>query len=389
MADLIKDKKGYRIRFYDIHGARQTFRLSGLNKNAASGVKRSVEDLVVSKASGQSMKQETAIWLAKISDALHAKLLRVGLVEPRLSMSVAEFIDSHIAAAKTAKSEAAAKRTVIKWQQAAKLLKEFFRNKNLRDISSDDADRFRAKLDAGHLSEATIRTHISAAKVFFNAAKRKRYVAENPFAHLVSASIANRSRDYFLSRENALKLIEACPDNQWRLMIALWRFAGLRKMEIFHLRWEHILWDKGKMLVTCQKTAHHAGKGSRFVPIGDILPWLSQAFSEAPEGSQKVITRFTPSNENLAKPLVKIIHAAGLTEWPKLIQNLRASCETDWLDSGMPAHVVANWIGHSVKVQTDHYAQVDDHHFQRFNDRTTATGTDANSSNRSTNANLT
>ena len=33
----------------------------------------------------------------------------------------------------------------------------------------------------------------------------------------------------------------------------------------------------------------------------------------------------------------------------------------------MPAHVVANWIGHSVKVQNDNYAQVDDHHFDQFN----------------------
>jgi hypothetical protein len=32
----------------------------------------------------------------------------------------------------------------------------------------------------------------------------------------------------------------------------------------------------------------------------------------------------------------------------------------------MPAHVVANWLGHSVKVQNDHYAQVDQHHFERF-----------------------
>ena len=58
---------------------------------------------------------------------------------------------------------------------------------------------------------------------------------------------------------------------------------------------------------------------------------------------------------------------AGLTPWPKLIQNLRASCETAWLDDGIPAHVVAKWIGHSVKVQNDNYAQVDDHHFDQFN----------------------
>ena len=76
---------------------------------------------------------------------------------------------------------------------------------------------------------------------------------------------------------------------------------------------------------------------------------------------------FSPPFTNLAKPFEKIIEAAGLTVWPKLIQNLRASCETEWLDRGTPAHVVAKWIGHSVKVQNDNYAQVDDHHFDQFN----------------------
>jgi hypothetical protein len=70
---------------------------------------------------------------------------------------------------------------------------------------------------------------------------------------------------------------------------------------------------------------------------------------------------------NLHKPFLPIIKNPGLKPWPKLIRNLRASCETEWLDSGMPAHVVANWIGHSVKVQNDSYAQVDDHHFDQFN----------------------
>jgi len=69
-----------------------------------------------------------------------------------------------------------------------------------------------------------------------------------------------------------------------------------------------------------------------------------------------VVTRFIETNVNLAKPFEKIIEAAGLTVWPKLIQNLRASCETDWLDAGNPAHIVARWIGHSVKVQNDNYA---------------------------------
>ena len=111
---------------------------------------------------------------------------------------------------------------------------------------------------------------------------------------------------------------------------------------------------------------------NRFVPTADILPWLDAAYLDALEGTQRVITRFTESNLNLSRPFEKIIQAAGLNIWPKLIQNLRASCETDWLDSGIAADVVAKWIGHSVKVQNDNYAQVDDHHFDQFNERASA-----------------
>ena len=34
----------------------------------------------------------------------------------------------------------------------------------------------------------------------------------------------------------------------------------------------------------------------------------------------------------------------------------------------MSADVVTAWIGHSVKVQNDSYAQVDDHRFGQFSD---------------------
>ena len=50
-------------------------------------------------------------------------------------------------------------------------------------------------------------------------------------------------------------------------------------------------------------------------------------------------------------------------------QNMRASCETEWLNEGHPAHVVAGWIGHSVKVQRASYAQITDGHFEAFNSR--------------------
>jgi len=372
MASVEKDSKGYRIRFIDHEGNRKAIRLGGMNKTNTEKIARHVEELVAWRKSGLSLDTQTAGWLSKVGQELHDKLSNAGLIDQRASSMLSEFMAEYMKDAKTFDGRPAAKNTLKKWKQAQKVLDEFFGNKNLRDISHDDAVKFRRWLDAKTLGENGKRTHIGVAKMFLNAAKRRKLVDENPFEFQKASLVLDRSRDFFLTRANALKIIDACPDSQWRLIVALWRFAGLRKMEIFHLRWEHVLWDQGRMLVTIPKTKHHEGKGSRFVPIGDILPWLEKEFHDAPEGSQRLITRFTESNVNLAKPFEKIITAAGLTIWPKLIQNLRASCETDWLDSGIPAHVVAKWIGHSVKVQNDNYAQVDDHHFDQFNARVRA-----------------
>lgn len=366
MASLEKDKKGYRVRFIDHNTERKTIRLSGLNKANAQKIAGHIAELVSWRKSGLTLDSETAVWLSKVGQELHDKLAKAGLIEQRASSMLKEFMAEYLADARTADGKPAAANTLKKWRQAEKVLNEFFVNKNLRDITHDDAVKFRRWLDGKPLGENGIRTHIGVAKMLFNAAKRRKLVLDNPFEFQKASLVIDRSRDFFLTRANATKIMDACPDNQWRLIFALWRFAGLRKMEIFQLRWENILWDQGRMLVTIPKTKHHVGKESRFVPIGDILPWLEAEYDQAPEGTQRVITRFGETNENLAKPFEKIIEAAGLTVWPKLIQNLRASCETDWLDSGIPAHVVAKWIGHSVKVQNDNYAQVDDHHFNQF-----------------------
>ena len=39
----------------------------------------------------------------------------------------------------------------------------------------------------------------------------------------------------------------------------------------------------------------------------------------------------------------------------------------EWLNEGHPAHVVAAWVWHSVKVQRDSYVQITDGHYDAFN----------------------
>jgi integrase len=79
------------------------------------------------------------------------------------------------------------------------------------------------------LGENTVRRNCGRAKQFFRAAVRKRFIQENPFADMKGCAVkATTDRFYFISREEAAKVLEACPDAQWRLLFALSRYGGLR-----------------------------------------------------------------------------------------------------------------------------------------------------------------
>jgi len=189
---------------------------------------------------------------------------------------------------------------------------------------------------------------------------------ENPFADLSGTVPANRQRDYFVSRDEAALVLDACPDTEWRLLFALSRYGGLRcPSETLGLRWADIDWAQNRMTVRSPKTEHHDGGRSRVVPIfPELRPYLLDAFERADDGAEHAITRYRDATQNLRTQLTKIIRRAGLEPWPKLWQNLRATRETE-LAEVFPAHVVSAWIGNSQAVAAKHYLQVTDEHFER------------------------
>ncbi len=66
----------------------------------------------------------------------------------------------------------------------------------------------------------------------------------------------------------------------------------------------------------------------------------------------------------LRKQFLTILKRAGVSPWPKLFHNLRATRETE-LEDRFPSHVVCAWIGNSPQVAKKHYLQVTDAHFEK------------------------
>ncbi len=80
------------------------------------------------------------------------------------------------------------------------------------------------------------------AKQFFEAAVDKELIPKNPFHKMKGLSVrGNKAKEFYVSREIADRVIDACPDAQWRLLFALSRYGGLRcPSEHLGLRWGDI-----------------------------------------------------------------------------------------------------------------------------------------------------
>ena len=89
------------------------------------------------------------------------------------------------------------------------------------------------------------------------------------------------------------KVIDACPDAQWRLLFALSRFGGMWcPSEHLALTWGDIDWANNRITVPSPKAEHHEGGESRMMPLcPELVPYLREVFEQAPEGSKYVITR--------------------------------------------------------------------------------------------------
>ncbi len=380
MASISTDSGGLRrIQFVAKDGSRKAIRLGKIPKRDAEFFKAKLESLLSAKLIGNAPDRETSIWLSGLSDDLFNKLAKAGLVESRKPvepvavMTVGGFLDAYLAR----RSDNVKGGTFVFYGHTVRNLKKFFgADKPLASINPGDADDFRRNLQqVEKLSAATVVRRCALARTFFKDAVRRRLVDGNPFDGVGNGSTANPDRARFIDRETIDKVIEACPNAQWRLIVALSRYGGLRvPSEPLLLRWQDVdTVDWKKMLVHSPKTEHHPGKGTRLVPIfAKIRPYFEDALELAEDGAEWVLPSLRRQgistgdwrNVNFGTEFIKIIKRAGLVPWPRVWHNLRSSCQTE-LTEEFASHVVTAWLGNSEKVAEKHYLQVLDSHFEK------------------------
>ncbi len=375
MASLCNDKNGKRrIMFKGRDGKRRAIHLGAIQKKTAESVLLKVEKLISARITGNSPDNETSVWLAGISKEFRQKLERADLIDPinkpveKPKKSALEFIDSYLESKTGIKPQ-----TKFLLEQSRNDFQRFLKSKGIVSIeviefTSGHAIDFRNYLIGWGLAENTVRRRCGRLKQCFDNAVAYRLIDRNPFKvkEVPTAVGANEERQEFISRAMIDEVLEACPCPQWRLLVALARFGGLRTpSEPLLLKWGDVDWERRTIRVQSPKTAHHKGKGSRIVPMfPEIVPHLEKVFEVAPEGSEFILSRFNHQAKNLRTQFSRILRNAGIVPWGKLFQNLRSTRETELVNE-YPIHIVCKWIGNSQAVAMKHYLQVTDEHLER------------------------
>jgi integrase len=365
LAIISHDKKtGLRtIQFADRDGGRKSIRLGKASHKNAVEIRLKVEKLNAAAIAGCAVDDETARWTVGIGNVLANKLAAVGLISGRAhAQPLGEFLNAYIVVRTDHKAN-----TTKTIDQARRLLVAYFSaDRPLDQINSADAENWRNDLRTNGYKPATISTHVKRAKQMFQHAADGDILLRNPFAKLKAGQQFDKSREVFISREAIRGVIDAAPDAEWRLIIALARFGGLRcPSEILALEWNWIDWVRDRFTVFSPKLEHLPGGGKRFVPIfPELRPDLEEAFELAEPGAVHVISRYCGAGQNLRTQFERIIRRTGLNPWERLFHNLRSSRQTE-LTETFPAHVVATWLGNSVRVATQHYLQTTEQHFER------------------------
>ena len=219
------------------------------------------------------------------------------------------------------------------------------------------------------MSEATTAGSITKCKAVFNHAVRIGWLEKSPLDGVGRGSFINRTKDRYITKEEYLRLLEHAPCSNWRVIIALARYGGLRApCEIMNLQWKDIHWEyPGRFYVVSPKTSRYKGHEGRLVPLfPEVEVELKRLLDDSSRiDSEYVITRYRRRKQaNLGTQFDRIAQRAGVEPFQKPFNNMRASRASDIYNEFGP-YYESKWIGHNPKVAINHYLQIREVDFER------------------------
>ena len=365
MASFHRDSanpKAFRAQVV-VRGVTRKLWLGKCTKTQAKKFCEHLEALVSAAELGLEPGPATLEWKENVGPRIRKNLEKWGLIEnlSTFRTTIEGFCEDYISSRKDWKPKTRERMNVVK----SHICTQLGANSLISSITEGDAKRFSQWCRGNHKDSHAGKT-ISSARQFFAAAVDERIISRNPFDRINASQKHDKSREFYISQELADRIIKKSPPYTAAL-IATARYAGLRcPSEYLTLEWQNIDWEDSRAIVHSPKLENHEPR--RTIPIfPKWLPHLEYLWDATPEDAQYVFTiaRASAARRNRVL-LLNVLHKLNIEPWPKLWQNLRASCETD-LKEQFPGqeHVVHYWMGNSPAVSAKHYDRIHEEHYAK------------------------
>ena len=225
-------------------------------------------------------------------------------------------------------------------------LGEFFKGKNLSEITPEQIERYRLKRKADGVSPATINREMSCLKTFYVKAIEWEKIETNPAAKIKKFKELAK-KDRILTVAEMSRLIDAAsPDIRLALIIAL--NTGMRRGEILSLQWKDVDLVKGYVHIPETKS----GK-PRDIPMNSLV---FEALSERKQQGEFLF----PNTET--KSHVKDVKTAfkGACQRADIkglrFHDLRHTAASKMIEAGIDLVTVSRILGHASIQMTMRYA---------------------------------
>lgn len=360
----------YRVEYY-VDKKKDAFMLPTKNRTAA----KKIADMVQRLLDWRKHKEPDPVlfeWLKNLPENMRERLESKGLIETQHRVTLQDAVNAYVDSKKAGRDKLTYENrlTENRW-----FLTYFKPEMLLEQIDRHAAVKFMNWLQSNKKlkSHAYINKIMKwATSVFKYAISCGDFSPPNPFEGVRLPEKVLRDKQY-ITIEYTEQLMGVLPTIQWRTVVAMLRYGGMRPEEVILAEWDGVDWKAGTFTFRSPKTEYIQGKERRTIPL---FPRLRQALEkmrmaavqENGNGLPRYIISTNKSHngwdskrdavENGRRmtfaQLSKYIKKANLANPGAVPTNMRGSCSTD-LKRKYPEYAVDSWLGHAKEVANKHY----------------------------------
>lgn len=223
-----------------------------------------------------------------------------------------------------------------------RIIQDFLARKNVRylaGINTDIVDEFRATVLSGRKPK-TIKNYITLLKTALNKAVEWNFIDHNPIANVRGPKVVKTF--HFYSQQEVARLVNEAHDPLKTAIIILVN-TGMRRGELFHLRWRDIDLKNGSVRVWPYGEFSPKGKRPRTIPITGELKSTMRRLSKG-KSPDDFVFRPYKSEHRLYKHFAALVKALGMKG---TLHDLRHTFASRLAMAGVPIPVIKELLGHS------------------------------------------